>query len=259
MRLVLALIVLISLLSCAAPRWTDRTTPSDLFWQGVGREGRSFHEAEVRASLELVAEIEGREVEGVTRDYLRSKSVMRDWQVAADEMSVMQHWLQDRVSGFVPAGVHIVDRYENGGLHWAYAVGEKPGMSGRIDVLYRQSLAVTRRKALAPGLAQFQKNEPRKAWTILGVEAVGLVGWGALSLLTSDLKNRRDRATRVSSYDYYDKWANRMAWGSLAMASLAIGTYGFSVMDGLFVTPPEHQLLLTANPETAWAKLALSR
>ena len=79
-----------------------------------------------------------------------------------------------------------------------------------------------------------------------------------MSLLTSDLKDRRDRARRVSSYNHYDKWANRTGWGSLSLGILAITSYGYSLIDGLLGVPPSHQLLLSVDQDTTWI-VALSR
>ena len=87
----------------------------------------------------------------------------------------------------------------------------------------------------------------------------GLVGWSALHLLARDLKDRRQRARSTSTYNYYDKWANRAGWGSLSMATLALGTYGYSLIDGLFVSPPKYELLLTVDRDMARLILWASR
>ena len=202
--------------------------------------------------LELTAEIEGREVEAVTKDYQSAESGLTNGSISADETSILQEWIEVRVKGSTPAGVHIADRYTGDGLQWAYALAERPGATRKIDLQYRRGLSRVKKRALIPGLAQFEKNEPRRAWIILSAEAAGLIGWGTLSLLSSDLKDRRDRARRVSSYNHYDKWANRTGWGSLAMATLAIGMYGYSVLDGFLAVPTKHQLLLGADMETLW-------
>lgn len=229
---------------------------SDLYFQGVG-SGSTDYEADRRALLELTAEIEGREVDGVTSDYQRATGTMSDGSVSAQETSILKQWISERVRGSIPAGTHIVDRHRADGMHWAYALAEKPGAARRINKLYSRNLSRVRRRAVVPGLAQFEKNEPRKAWAILGAEAIGLVGWGIANRLAGDLKERRDRARRVSSYNYYDKWANRAAWGELTMSVLAFSSFTYAVLDGLFGIPPKHELLILGSGEAPQALIVM--
>ena len=153
--------------------------------------GPTEYQADRRALLELAAEIEGREVESVTEDYEEAYGRLQDRRFSSDETSILKAWISEKVRGTLPAEAHVADRHVDDDTYWAHALVERPGMRGSIDRHYQRKLTSVRRRSFAPGLAQFEKGESQKAWAILGSEAVGVFGWGVLSLLSNDMKDRR--------------------------------------------------------------------
>ena len=240
--------------ACSAPRWTNGVQSNEYYRRALG-SGSTQRAADLQAQVGVASQ--AADVQLSVRDSVSTAEKF------AEGRSELEQFAQSDIVGLggrlVEKGTQIVAQYRRSDTMFvSYAVLPLKA-NAVIEREYSRRIGAARRLAFAPGLAQFKKNEPRKAWKILGAEAVGLAGWGVMSLLSSDLKDRRDRARRVSSYNYYDKWANRTGWGSLSMAVLAIGTYGFSALDGLFATPPKHQLLLTADGDMTLIVLAFSR
>ena len=96
-------------------------------------------------------------------------------------------------------------------------------------------------------MAQFRSGERDKAWSILLTEGVAVVGFGASAIASSDYRDRRDRARHANDYEYYDDWANRLYWSSVGFGVVAVGTYLFSLIDGISSTPMPHKVLLSRS------------
>jgi hypothetical protein len=249
----LMVLLALSVCACSAPLWTNGVQSNDYYSRATGT-GRTQNAADLRAQANIASEAQDFQLR--LRD---SISIRDEYSQGTNELEQFaQSIVVDNRTVWVPKGTQVVAQYRSSDtLFSAYAVLALKGATV-IGREYSRGIRTARRFAFAPGLAQFKKNEPRKAWRILGTEAVGLIGWGTLSLLSSDLKDRRDRSRRVSSYDYYDKWANRTGWGGLSFGLLVIASYGYSLIDGLLGVPPPHQLLLSVDQDTTWI-VALSR
>jgi hypothetical protein len=246
----------ICLTACGGPAWIRGTSRSQYYYQGVG-SGKDAYEAERRALVDLTTEIEGRKVVVTTEVYQSESGRAENGRLSSDETSTFEQWISEKYSATIPAGAHVAERHFGGDRYWAYAIAEKNGVHNQIESLYQNKMRRVHRRAYVPGLAQFEKGETRKAWTIVAAEAIGVIGWGALHLIASDLRDRRDRARKVATYDYYDRWANRTTWGGLSGGVIAVGVFGYSVLDGVLSVPPRHQLMLAKEREAVWAIVAI--
>jgi len=244
-RICLLLVVspIITFLGCAGtPRWTKGVPEglSHYYFQGIGY-ARTRKGADQSASIALMAEKEGAEVEAVSEDkmrYVQTKEGERYVEVFTDKGVVT-------VRGTVPPGVRIVERWYNRstGEHWSYALLAKPDAELRIRMAMRRRLRFVTFKSLFPGWAQFTKGQDGKGWRVLALEGFSLAGAAVFNALSIDAVTKRDRATVQSDIDYYDAWANRFYWTSVGFGIVAGGVYLYNLIDGLASEPRPYQVL----------------
>jgi hypothetical protein len=249
MRHILTSVLLAALLfSCASapPPWQDRYLDglADYYEQGSG-VGRTMDQADRNARISLVGYRQGYAINGVTTD--RVTSFRQNGNEVSFELTTAKGL--ETVTGVLPAQTYIAERWRaRDGSWWSLAVNEKPGAASQIQSLAAQRLRLARLRAVIPGWAQFTKREPRKGWSVVALQATGLLGWGSLNYLASDYRTRRDQASSVADYRYYDDWAKRLGWGSAGFLTLAAGTYLYNIVDGAMNRPATYRLLLTATP-----------
>jgi len=244
LRLCTGLWGLLVLAGCAGtPNWT-RGTPDELrpyYYQGIGYS-ETMERADRNAYAGLVAEREGFQVESISEDMVRS--VREDGQEEVLEVFTDRGTIT--IQGGVPSGAYIAERSSKGGQYWSYALLERQGKASEILRRRRDRLSGIGAKSLVPGWAQFTKGQRVKGWRILGIGGVSLAGAVALGVVSEDLTTRRDDSRTTSDRDYYDLWANRSYWASVACGVLAGGTYVYSLIDGM-VSEPKTHLLLSAE------------
>ena len=233
------------LTGCAAsPKWVGGTDRSDFYYQGVG-SGSSASHADRNALFELCAAIHGIEVEQVVEDFTREHGTDQTSTFESD----FKQWISTYTAGKVPAETRIAERWQGKGQHWAYALVEKPGQQRRIQRLYNQAMARVGQHAFVPGWAQFQKKQPRRAWTYIGGVGIGILGGASFALLSNDALERRDQVKTRIERDHYDELANRRFWISSAFYALAGGTYVINVLDGRNSRVQPYQILTRVEPQ----------
>ena len=224
---------------CAGtPRWVRGTDTSEFYYQGVGTS-TTANQAERSALFGLCASIYGTDVEAVVEDFHRE-----------DEHGIQSdfsQWVSTYIAGKVPAEARVVARWEGQGQHWAYALVERPGQRHKIDLLYRKSMAGVERHAWVPGWAQFQKRQPRRAWTYMSGVGVGLLGGVTFAVLSNQAQTRLERAKTRIERDHYDDLANRRYWASNGFYALAGGMYVLNVLDGLTSRVAPYQIVADAS------------
>jgi len=229
---------------CASspPPWHGRFLDdlSRYYDQGTGG-GKTLDQADRNARIALVGYRQGIEIESVTEDQVQS------FEKTGDELIVeitTRKGVQ-KISGKLPPGSYIAERWQDeSGTWWSYALAERPGQSRRIQKLRDARLGAARIRSIAPGWAQFTKGQKQKGWRILASEGIGVAGFAVFALLQRDYEDRRDRAS-ASDWDYYNDWANRFYWSSVAFGTLAGATYLYSLIDGIVSVPPTYRLLLS--------------
>jgi len=230
---------------CAGtPHWTQGT-PDELrpyYYQGIGYS-ETLERAERNSRVALVADREGFHVEAITEDMIRSVRENETEEV----LEVFTSKGTITVRGGVPSGAYIAERWRKGSRYWSYALLERPEWRAEIWRRREERLRRIGMKSFVPGWAQFTKGQKVKGWRILGVEGISLAGTVALSVVTQDLTTRRDQARTQSDQDYYDLWATRSYWGSVACGLIAGGTYVYSLIDGMTSEPKTHLLLSTRD------------
>ena len=236
------------LANCAAPpQWVKGTDRSAYYYQGVGIAS-SASQAERDALFDLCANIHGIEVESVMEDFLRERDKVGDRGDQYQLESDFQQWVKTYIEGKVPAEARVVERWKGQGQRWAYSIVEKPGQERPIKRLYNQALANVKHHAFVPGWAQFQKKQPRKAWTFISGASIGIIGGAAFALSSNDAGKRRDQATIRIERDHYDDLANQRFWISNAFYALAGGMYAINVLDGMNSRVEPYQLLTQVEP-----------
>ena len=226
---------------CAGtPHWTQET-PDELrsyYYQGIGYS-ETIERADRNAYAALVADREGFHVEAITEDMVRSvrkNETEEIFEVFTDKGTIT-------IRGGVPSGAYMAGRWHKGSNYWSYALLERPEKKAEIGRRRDDRLHLIGLKSLVPGWAQFTKGQRLKGWRILGIEGLSLAGTVALGVVAQDLTTRRDRSRTSSDRDYYDLWANRAYWGSVACGLIAGGTYVYSLIDGMTSEPKTHLLL----------------
>jgi len=239
------LLLAVGLAGCASapPPWQGGFLDgvSEYYDQGTG-VSKSSDKADRNAQIALVGYQQGIDVESITEDKIQSFTKNGDEMV----FEVMTSKGVQQVSGSLPPGSYIAERWKDeGGNWWSFAVAEKPEKSSKIQDLRNSRLTSARIRSIVPGLAQFTKGQKSKGWRILGAQSIGLIGWTTFVILQNDYLDRRDRSTNKTDHDYYDDWANRFSWGSFTFSTLAGATYLYSLIDGITSIPPTYQLLLS--------------
>ena len=226
---------------CAGtPHWTQGT-PDDLrayYYQGIGYS-ETMERADRNAYAALVADREGFHVEAIAEDMVRSvrkNETEEIFEVFTDKGTIT-------IRGGVPSGAYMADRWHKGSNYWSYALLERPEKKAEIGRRRDERLHLIGLKFFVPGWAQFTKDQKLKGWRILGIEGISLAGIAVLGVVAQDLTARRDRSRTSSDRDYYDVWANRSYWGSVACGLVAGGTYVYSLIDGMTSEPTTHLLL----------------
>lgn len=240
---IVAIAIVLGVAGCShSPQWTHTFSSSELYYQGVG-DGRSEGQAKRSAELGLCGEMQQRTIsiqsiheaqERVTNGTFQNESTFRQW-------------IKEEFDCELPAGVRIAERARIDSRYWAYAIAERPGQEQRINQLFARRTSGMKMRAMFPGWAQFRSGERDKAWSILLTEGVAVVGFGASAIASSDYRDRRDRARHANDYEYYDDWANRLYWSSVGFGVVAVGTYLFSLIDGISSTPMPHKVLLSRS------------
>ena len=100
-----------------------------------------------------------------------------------------------------------------------------------------------RSHSFVPGWAQFQKHQPRRAWTYIAGIGVGIVGGATFAVLSDDAETRRDRSTIRITRDHYDDLANQRFWTSRAFYVFAGSLYVLNLLDGITVSVAPYQVL----------------
>lgn len=241
LRISIGLWGLLALTGCAGtPNWTQGT-PDELrpyYYQGIGYS-ETMERADRNAYAGLVAERQGFQVESISEDMVRS--VQQGGQEEVLEVFTSKGTIT--IQGGVPSGAYIADRASPGDHYWSYALLERPGKASEILQRRRDRLSGISAKSFVPGWAQFTKGQRVKGWRILGIGGISLAGAVALGVVSEDLTTRRDDARTTSDRDYYDLWANRSYWASVACGVLAGGAYMYSLIDGMVSEPKTHLLL----------------
>ncbi len=222
----------------STPRWASSSLDNTYYHTGIG-SGLDYNAAEVNALLDLSAQIHGTEIEAVIEYFRREYGEASTSHVDED---FRQH-IKQYTAGKIPAEVRIVERWEGNGAQWAYAVVERQGQIRQINRLFQKHMAGIRGKSLVPGWAQFQKRQPRKAWTYMAGVAIGIVGGVTFATLSNDARDRRDRSTLQVDHTYYDDLANQRFWASAGFYLLAATTYTVNVLDGWYTTIQPYQIL----------------
>lgn len=245
---ILLLVAILTGCASAPPPWYGGYLDgvADYYDQGTGG-GQSIDQADRNAQISLVGFQQGIQIESLTEDQIQSFQKQRDELV----VEVMTSRGLQRVSGKLPPGSYIADRWQDGrGGWWSFAVAEKPGKARQIQNLRDSRLGAARIRSLVPGWAQFSKGQKSKGWRILGSEGVGVVGFATSAILQKDYEDRRDRVHGIGQgaaddRQYYDDWVNRFYWGSVTFGTLAGVTYLYSLIDGITSVPPTYRLLLS--------------
>jgi hypothetical protein len=239
-------LLIICLTGCASapPRWhggyIDGLTA--FYDQGTGA-GETIDRADRNARIALVGYQQGIEVESVTQNQVQAFTQHGDELI----VEVLTARGLQRVSGSLPAGAYPAERWQDRqGTWWSYYLAAKPNGARRVQELRDARLVTARRRSVVPGWAQFTKGEQRKGWRLVAAEGTGLIGLATCAVLQQDVLDRRDRVrSNASDYEYYDDWANRLYWGTVAFGTLAGGTYLYSLLDGMAHVPPTYKLLLS--------------
>ncbi|MEW6756304.1 MAG: hypothetical protein AB1505_35835, partial [Candidatus Latescibacterota bacterium] len=234
------------LAGCASspPPWHGGFLDSlgDVYDQGAGA-GASIERADRNAQVALVGYQQGIDIESVTEDQVQS------FQKAGDELivEVMTSKGLQKVSGTLPPGSYIAERWQDGsGTWWSFAVSEKPGQERRIQEQRSARLGAARLRSPVPGWSQFTKGQKQKGWRILGAEGLGVVGFTTFAILQNHYDGMKDDPDlSEADLQYYTDWADRSYWAKSAFGILAAGTYLYSLVDGITSLPPTYRLLLS--------------
>ena len=150
------------------------------------------------------------------------------------------------IEGTVRSGTHIAEYWHDSASTW-YAFALQPH-APNIEKASHQRLSRAQRRSFLPAWAQFAKSEPRKAWSILIASGSGVVGYFAFAQLRSHYQEQRDQVdTRFdpSGYDTYNNRATAAKWTSNIFGGLLLGSYIYSVVDGITHVPPTYRLLMS--------------
>lgn len=215
---------------------------SDYYDQGTGG-GRSIERADRNAQIALVGFQQGIDIESVSEDQVQS------FQKNGDELivEIMTSKGVQRVSGTLPPGSYIAERWQaKDGSWWSYVVSERSGKSRRIQELRNSRLGAARLRSIAPGWAQFSKGQKQKGWRILAAEGAGLVGFATFAILQNHYDDKKgDPDNTPEDLEYYTDWADRSYWAKSTFGVAALGTYLYSLVDGITSVPPTYRLLLS--------------
>jgi hypothetical protein len=245
-RYIQLFILSIAVLSCgcaSTPRWVHNSSDNTYFHTGVG-SGSDFNKAEVNALLDLSAQIHGTEVDAVVEHFRREYGPASATEMDEDFVQRVKQY----TSGRIPSEVRIAERWKDGHTHWAYAVVERNGQVRTIDRLFNERTSNIKAKAFVPGWAQFQKRQPRRAWTYMAGVTVGLVGGAAFAVLSNDAQDRRNQSNLQVDYTYYDDLANQRFWASNGFYLLAVSTYVANLLDAWYVDVQPYQILTNRSP-----------
>lgn len=237
------LLAVLSGCASAPPPWHGGFLDSlaDYYDQGTG-SGQSIERADRNAQIALVGYQQGIEIESVAEDQVQS------FKKQGDELIVEIATSKgvQRISGTLPAGSFIAERWrDKSGTWWSYAVSEKPGQERRIQELRDARLSTARMRAAVPGWAQFTKGQKQKGWRILTSQGVGAVGFVTFAILQNYYDDKKQTAETEEDLQYYSDWADRSYWAKSTFGVLAIGTYLYSLIDGITSVPPTYRLLLS--------------
>ncbi|NKB67897.1 MAG: hypothetical protein GKR89_12620 [Candidatus Latescibacteria bacterium] len=244
----LAVVFLAGGCGSTAPAWHGGFLDSldDYYDQGTGG-GATKSAADKNAKIALVGYREGIQVDNITEDKL--KSVTENGNELVVEVFTSKG--VETITGTVPPGTFIAQSWQHpSGTWWSYATFPKSGQERRIEEMRDRRLGSARLRSIIPGWAQLTKGERQKGMRLLAAEGLGLVGLATFVILQADYEDRRDRVrgdgpNARDDRQYYDDWANRFYWGSVAFGTLAGATYIYSLVDGITHIPPTYQLLLS--------------
>lgn len=243
--------------SCASvpPPWYGEYPDSlnEYYDQGSG-SGKSIDEADRNAQISLIGKQQGVDIKSV----LESEKIEESGDKITFEAKTRKGDVV-KVSGKLPPGAYIAEHWrdKSSGSWWSYALWEKPGKERRIQQLRNARLGAARLRSVLPGWAQFTKGQKQKGWRLIYGTGGGLVGFATFAILQSDFESRRDRVrgtgrSAASDRQYYDDWANRFYWGSVAFGTLAGASYLGSLIDGITTVPPTYRLLLSRVDWELW-------